>query len=58
MMGRLANPVSKIATVLDLSEHFGVRLSIPAVYRMMVNQANSEQLQLVRCKKQSVLSNG
>jgi transposase len=34
-MGRLANPASKMATVNDLSEHFGISLSLPSVYRMM-----------------------
>ncbi len=37
VMGRLANPASKMATVHDLSEHFGVTLSLPGVYRMMDN---------------------
>jgi hypothetical protein len=31
VMGRLANPESKMATVHDLSEHFGVTLSLPGV---------------------------
>jgi len=35
VMGRIANPVSKMATVNDLSENFGVELSLPSVYRMM-----------------------
>jgi transposase len=35
VMGRIANPVSKMATVIDLSENFGVELSLPSVYRMM-----------------------
>jgi transposase len=35
VMGRLANPDSKMATVGDLSAHFGVRLSLSGVYRMM-----------------------
>ncbi|OQA00925.1 MAG: Transposase DDE domain protein [Bacteroidetes bacterium ADurb.Bin408] len=35
VMGRIANPKSKMATVMDLSENFGVELSLPSVYRMM-----------------------
>ncbi|MFN3533646.1 MAG: IS1634 family transposase [Candidatus Brocadia sp.] len=35
VMGRLANPGSKMATVGDLSVHFGVNLSLSGVYRMM-----------------------
>jgi transposase len=35
VMGRLANPLSKRATVADLAENFGVELSLPSVYRMM-----------------------
>lgn len=35
VMGRIANPVSKMATVADLSENFGITLSLPSVYRMM-----------------------
>lgn len=35
VMGRIANPISKMATVMDLSEHFGIELSLPSVYRMM-----------------------
>lgn len=35
VMGRLANPLSKRATVGDLAENFGVELSLPSVYRMM-----------------------
>ncbi len=37
VMGRLANPASKMATVHDLSAHFGITLSLPSVYRMMDN---------------------
>jgi len=35
VMGRIANPISKMATVMDLSENFGIELSLPSVYRMM-----------------------
>ena len=35
VMGRIANPVSKMSTVIDLSDNFGVELSLPSVYRMM-----------------------
>lgn len=35
VMSRIANPLSKRATVMDLSEHFGIDLSLPSVYRMM-----------------------
>jgi transposase len=35
VMARLANPVSKRASVMDLSSRFGVEISLPAVYRMM-----------------------
>jgi len=35
VIGRIANPNSKKATVFDLSENFGVELSLPSVYRMM-----------------------
>lgn len=35
VMGRLAHASSKMATVKDLSENFGVSLSLPGVYRMM-----------------------
>lgn len=35
VMGRLANPSSKMATVDNLSENFGIELSLPSVYRMM-----------------------
>jgi len=35
VMGRIANPISKMATVVDLSENFGIELSLPSVYRMM-----------------------
>lgn len=35
VMGRIANPVSKMATVADLSENFSIELSLPSVYRMM-----------------------
>lgn len=35
VMGRIANPVSKMSTVIDLSNNFGVELSLPSVYRMM-----------------------
>ena len=35
VMGRIANPISKMATVNDLSENFGIELSLPSVYRMM-----------------------
>jgi len=35
VMGRLANPQSKRATVADLEVNFGVNLSLQSVYRMM-----------------------
>jgi transposase len=35
VMGRIANPISKMSTVNDLSENFGIELSLPSVYRMM-----------------------
>ena len=35
VMGRLANPQSKRATVADLEGNFGVNLSLQSVYRMM-----------------------
>lgn len=35
VMARIANPISKMATVMDLSENFGIELSLPSVYRMM-----------------------
>lgn len=35
VMSRIANPISKLATVMDLSENFGIELSLPSVYRMM-----------------------
>jgi len=35
VMGRIANPQSKMYTVSDLSNNFGVELSLPSVYRMM-----------------------
>ena len=35
VMGRLSNPASKLSTVNDLSENFGIKLSLPLVYKMM-----------------------
>lgn len=35
VMGRIANPRSKMYTVSDLSDNFGIELSLPSVYRMM-----------------------
>ena len=35
VMGRLANPASKMATVNDLEQHFGIKLSLASVYRIM-----------------------
>ncbi len=35
VMGRIANPASKKATVEDLSDNFGISLSLDSVYRMM-----------------------
>jgi hypothetical protein len=34
-MGRLSNAASKLSTVNDLSENFGIKLSLPSVYKMM-----------------------
>lgn len=59
VMGRLANPASKMATVLDLSEHFGVTLSLPAVYRMMdqIDQKVIERIQQRAYSSASMLLN-
>lgn len=35
VMARIANPKSKMATVNDLEENFGINISLPSVYRMM-----------------------
>lgn len=35
VMARIANPLSKMATVENLEKHFGVTLSLSSVYRMM-----------------------
>ena len=35
VMGRIANPASKMSTVSDLSENFGIELSLDSIYRMM-----------------------
>jgi transposase len=35
VMGRIANPASKMATVSDLSDNFGIELSLDSTYRMM-----------------------
>ena len=46
VMARLACPASKRQSVRDLDERFGIRLSLPAVYRMMdhVEQTAIERL--------------
>lgn len=35
VMARIANPKSKMATVNDLEENFGINISLPSIYRMM-----------------------
>jgi len=47
VMARLANPLSKMGTVNDLSENFGVELSLPSVYRMMdlIDEETVERIQ-------------
>jgi len=48
VMGRLANPASKMATVNDLAVHFGIKLSLASVYRMMdlIDQKVIDTIQL------------
>jgi len=47
VMGRIANPISKMATVMDLSENFGIELSLPSVYRMM-DQIDEKVISLIQ----------
>lgn len=56
VMGRLANPVSKMATVADLSDNFGIELSLPSVYRMM-EQINDKVVSNIQQKAYQAASN-
>jgi hypothetical protein len=57
VMARLAAPLSKRGSVRDLNERFGIRLSLPAVYRMLdrVDEAAQDRLrQLARCSAEEL----
>jgi transposase len=53
VMGRIANPASKMATVNDLEENFGIELSLPSVYRMM-DQLDEKVIEMIQTKAYQV----
>lgn len=49
VMGRIANPVSKLATTEMLSQQYGVNLSVSAIYRMM-DHLNDQAIENIQKK--------